>query len=322
MSGHIEELGSVIIPAYNAERWIAATLTSALAQTYRALEVVVVDDGSQDTTSAIVETFAVRDPRVHLVRQENQGLAAARNAAIAASKGTLIAPLDADDLWHRGKIAKQVVAMRSGAPRVGLVYSWCSLIDEADRVLALGLRPRYRGQVYVEVLTINFICSASNPLIRRACLSAVGGYGKNVEGCEDLKLYLEIAEKYEFALVPEFLVGYRRTSASMSQDILKMKRSHDKVLAEAKQRHPELSAHLFRQATCVFCYWFGLSGIRNGRIREGLSMMASIARNDPLFPLRSLFRQAAVRAVRRLGRRAGFIEQAVGKPFSELSPRS
>jgi glycosyltransferase involved in cell wall biosynthesis len=320
-----DDLVSVVIPAYNAERWIAATLASALAQTYRNLEIVVVDDGSTDKTSAIAEAFAARDPRVRVIHQTNRGLAAARNTGIAASRGSLIAPLDADDLWHPEKTAKQVAVMREAGPRVGVVYSWYSIIDESDRVIARALRPHHQGDIYAALVVSNFISSASIPLIRRSCLLELGGYDaslrtRGAQGCEDWKLYLAIAERYEFLLVPEYLVGYRRHPGSMSRSVLPMKRGHAEVLAEARQRHPELPTDLFRRSKSEFCYWSGLYSLRNGQIRQGLFLTVSIWLNDPLFPLRPLFRQGLARAVRNVARRLGIVEKFIGRPFLELPP--
>src|SRR6516162_6128053 len=93
------QLVSVLIPAYNATATIAHTIQSALLQSYAAFEVVVVDDGSEDQTARIVQGIANLDGRVRLVRQPKRGVAAARNAALMASRGSLIAPLDADDVW-------------------------------------------------------------------------------------------------------------------------------------------------------------------------------------------------------------------------------
>ncbi|HEY9862115.1 MAG TPA: glycosyltransferase family A protein, partial [Candidatus Obscuribacterales bacterium] len=92
-------LVSVIIPAYNAERFIARTLESVLNQTYQNIEVLVVDDGSSDRTPEIVHHFAEIDARIILFHQSNAGVAAARNLAIQHAKGEFIAPLDADDIW-------------------------------------------------------------------------------------------------------------------------------------------------------------------------------------------------------------------------------
>jgi glycosyltransferase involved in cell wall biosynthesis len=99
---------TVVIPVYNGECFIDRTLASALAQTYDPLEVVVVDDGSTDRTPIIVEAAAARDNRIRLLRAQKSGVAAARNLGITEARGKLIAPLDADDLWHPEKIARQV----------------------------------------------------------------------------------------------------------------------------------------------------------------------------------------------------------------------
>jgi glycosyltransferase involved in cell wall biosynthesis len=95
-----QPLVSVIIPAYNAENFIAKTLESVLSQTYQNIEVLVVDDGSTDTTAEIVKSFVQKDSRVSLLQQSNAGVAAARNLAIEKSKGEYIAPIDADDIWY------------------------------------------------------------------------------------------------------------------------------------------------------------------------------------------------------------------------------
>src|SRR5262245_55521841 len=126
---------SVLLPVYNAERYLAETLDSALAQTHPNLEVIVIDDGSVDRSRAIAEARAERDPRVRVITKTNGGVAAARNRAIAEASGDLIAPLDADDLWSATKIERQVKRMRDGGDAVGLVYSWWAWMDERGRVL-------------------------------------------------------------------------------------------------------------------------------------------------------------------------------------------
>src|SRR6476660_90490 len=98
------ELVSVVVPAYNAEKTILETICSVRAQTYRNLDIVVVDDGSVDGTPGIVERHARTDSRVRLIRQANLGVAAARNRGIAEARADYIAPIDADDLWESTKI--------------------------------------------------------------------------------------------------------------------------------------------------------------------------------------------------------------------------
>lgn len=315
-------LVSVIVPARDAATVIEATLQSALAQTYAHLEVVVVDDGSRDGTAAVVEAMAARDRRITLLRQANAGVAAARNRGLAASRGSLIALLDADDLWHPEKLARQVAVMRHAPPRVGLVYAWSSIIDEAGRIVdrrGCGV-PHHEGEVYPALILWNFVGNASAPVIRRACLETIGGFdpglhARGAQGCEDLKLYLAIAERYEFAVVPEFLVGYRQTGAAMSRDVWQMQRSHELVLEEVRQRHPELPAWLFRWSRAMSCHWLGMTCLRQRRYLEAARFFGLMVRFDPTFVARPLFyrrlrpnfywpaRRVVGSALRRLGLR-------------------
>ena len=112
-------LVSIIIPAFNAEGTIRQTLESVSAQTYRAIEVVIIDDGSSDRTTAIVEEFTANDPRFQLIRQSNAGVGVARNTGISHARGKYIAPLDADDLWMPEKVEQQVAGMEEFGDKTG-----------------------------------------------------------------------------------------------------------------------------------------------------------------------------------------------------------
>src|SRR3954447_3775690 len=102
---------SVVMPAYNAEATIGQTISSALAQTFRNFELIVVNDGSRDRTANIVQELSANDPRITLVTQKNRGVAAARNYGISLARTELIATLDADDIWHGTYLEKQMATM-------------------------------------------------------------------------------------------------------------------------------------------------------------------------------------------------------------------
>ncbi len=229
-------LVSVIIPAYNASVFLPATLRSVLAQDYPNFEVWVVDDGSTDGTAAIVERFAREDDRVNLLRQQNAGVAAARNLGIRSARGEFVAPLDADDLWEVRALSLWVDRFLRSSERVGVVYGWSVDVDEDDRLTGGFHGARIRGRVLGTLLVHNFLGNASATMIRRSALLAIGGYDvtlrdRRAQGCEDWDLYLKLAEGWEFEVVAEFLVRYRKPIASMSQDDQQMARSHDLVLA-------------------------------------------------------------------------------------------
>src|SRR3954453_20694089 len=140
-----QPLISVVIPAGNAQDTLDQTLASAAAQTHTNIEIVIVDDGSMDSTGRIARELCAQDPRARLIRQENAGLAAARNAAIAVAQGEFIAPLDADDLWHPQKLERQLACFRRAEVEVGLVYCWSRIIDEHGKVLAPSDRAMIEG---------------------------------------------------------------------------------------------------------------------------------------------------------------------------------
>jgi glycosyltransferase involved in cell wall biosynthesis len=189
-------LVSVIIPAYNAEAFISRTLQSVISQTYKNIEILVVDDGSRDKTVEIVESFAQKDSRIILLKQPNSGVASARNLAIENSRGEYIAPIDADDIWYPQKLEKQVQCMLQGDISVGLVYAWSVFIDKEDKIIGQYSPHNYlnilsvEGEVFPAMLYTNFIINSSAPLIRRVCFEKIGGYNcelreQNAQGCED-----------------------------------------------------------------------------------------------------------------------------------------
>lgn len=262
-------LVSVIVPAYNAETFIKRTLDSILIQTYTNIEVLVVDDGSQDRTAEIVESFVQKDSRVKLLQQPNAGVAAARNLAIAKSNGEYIAPIDADDIWYPQKLEKQVQCMLEADLSVGLVYAWSVSIDEDDVIAGTPDIEYHRdfynveGTVYPLLAYTNFIGNASVPLIRRSCVEQVGGYNcelkaYNAQGCEDWDIYLRIAEHYKFRVVQEFLIGYRQVKGSMSCNYQTMEKSYNLFMADFRQRHPEIPTYIYDLSAGNFCFF--LSG--------------------------------------------------------------
>jgi glycosyltransferase involved in cell wall biosynthesis len=252
-----QPLVSIILPVRDGECFIDATLESALGQTYRNVEVVVVDDGSRDRTPALVESWAQRDSRVRILTQANRGVAAARNRAIEAARGEFIAPLDADDLWDPTKIERQVRRMNEAGETTGLVYCWWVWVDANGRLLDCSPRWQFEGNGADIMLQVNYVGNASVPLFRRRALDQVGGYDvtlreRDAEGCEDLDVALKVAERSRVAVVPLRLVGYRRLRDNMSARTDRMWRSHLLVIDGARQRRPDLSRALIRRSQDQF----------------------------------------------------------------------
>jgi glycosyltransferase involved in cell wall biosynthesis len=244
-------LVSVIIPAFNAEGTIRQTLESVSAQTYRAIEVIVVDDGSSDRTTAIVDEFTANDSRFQLVRQANAGVGAARNTGIGQARGKYIAPLDADDLWMPEKVEKQVAGMEEFGDKTGLVYCWSTLINEKNQLIERSPPCRLAGRLRHAMVLANLLGNASVPLFRASALKTVGVYLTRVEqggfqGCEDWDLALRIAELFPVQVVPEYLVAYRQNGTSMSLNVEGMAGSFAVFIRRAQQRNSDLPAAAFR----------------------------------------------------------------------------
>lgn len=280
-----DDLISVIIPAYNAEAWIDETLRSVRSQTHANIEIVVVDDGSRDATVEIVHRHAAADPRVRIIRQENGGVAAARNRGIAETSGPFIAPVDADDLWAPTKLEEQLRLMHERGERVGLVYCWYAMIDGKGRITHLDSRSEAEGDVLKRLCLSNIVGNGSSALMRRSAVIEAGGYDSGLraaraQGCEDYKLYFEIAERYEYALVRDYLTGYRDLPDNMSSDLWQMLRSRDLCIKEFQQRHPELTS-LFRAGRCRLMRFMVARALRTGRLHEGRAMLGQMIRYAP-----------------------------------------
>ena len=263
MSASLDQkpLVSIILPCHNAADYLALTLRSALSQHHVHFELVAVDDASTDTSTAILEGAARLDPRVRVVRQPRQmGVAEARNRAIAEARGNLIAPLDADDLWHPTFLSRQVARLTAGGPDIPLSYCWFLIIDGSGRCLRRSRPWRLKARAEVEnaLRHGNFIGNASSVLMRRAAVEAAGGYdtslrARHAEGCEDLKLYALLARRGDFCVVEDHLVGYRRHGAAMSAKRLQMARSFEAV---ARDLWPSPSGGTPREVRAAIARWY------------------------------------------------------------------
>lgn len=221
---------SVVIPAYNAEPFVAMTVKSVLQQTYQDLEVIVVDDGSTDRTAAALEEFGDRI-RVH--RQANAGVAAARNAGVELSSGSWIAFLDADDLWLPNKLERQLASHR--AP---LVYTDRFNIGARGGLplVQSGVTKMHDGDVFLPLLLEGNFITNSSVLIRREVFDATGGFAAGVSPAEDWDLWLRVAERHPVAFCPEPLVRYRFHPDGASRNHQQIGRMRTRVVARALMR--------------------------------------------------------------------------------------
>jgi glycosyltransferase involved in cell wall biosynthesis len=276
------DLVSVVIPAHNAEHTIDETLRSIRSQTHQALDIIVVDDGSRDQTAAIVRRHGSIDPRVRLIEQPNAGVAAARNTGWRAARSDLIAFIDADDLWAPTKIERQLAVLRRAGEHVGLVYCWYWSIDGDSSVTGEPYRPCWRGKVLDRLFLGNFVGSGSAALVRRQALADADGFESGLreagaQGCEDILFYCRVAEKYEFEVVEEPLVGYRSLPGNMSSNSPSMVRSWMLMMDEMLGRHPG-GAPLLHEGLRCYALWLLERALRQGKLPYVLSMTSLLVR--------------------------------------------
>ncbi|HEY9826962.1 MAG TPA: glycosyltransferase family A protein, partial [Stenomitos sp.] len=247
---------SIVIPAYNAMQYLPETLTNALQQTYDDYEVIIVNDGSTDGTGEWVTHF--NHPKVSLITQENQGLSGARNTGILHAKGEYIALLDADDLWHPSKLAKQVELL-DASPNAGLIYTWTALVDEHGQPTGRFFSAQDEGKVWERLLEFNMVGCGSVPLIRRACFEEVGNFDRNLRSfVEDWDLWLRMAKRYDFRLIKEPLVYYRQRPGSASRNWEAMERSY-RIVVEKNFADDSTAAMLSLKQKCLGAVYLNLA---------------------------------------------------------------
>ncbi|MBT9539917.1 glycosyltransferase family 2 protein [Thiobacillus sp.] len=209
---------SIIIPAYNAEAFIAATLDSVLAQTVAPAEIIVINDGSTDTTPELLSAYG---SRIQVFHQQNAGQAAARNTGARLSRGDLLLFLDSDDLLDPDFLAQQG-ALLTRFDGADAVYCDHRTIDETGQITAmtgaLGY-PRPSGDILRALLHGPCIVTPGLVLLRRAAFEATCGFNQTtaMRGYEDDALWLEMAARGSFIYNPHTLLSYRRHAAQATR---------------------------------------------------------------------------------------------------------
>jgi teichuronic acid biosynthesis glycosyltransferase TuaG len=215
------QLVSVIMPAYNAERYIDDSIQSVIDQTYANWELIVVDDGSTDSTAEIVRALAADEPRIRYVFQENQRLGKARNTGVTNARGPLIAFLDSDDLWMREKLELQVRTLDS--KNADIVYTdgfFFTDSEPAAETRTLSVRcGRIEGAKMLDSLLLHNSIPVLSVLMRRKTFDEAGPFEESApyHGSEDYDLWLKAARRGAvFYGMEQKLVRYRRHHAAMT----------------------------------------------------------------------------------------------------------
>ncbi|MBE8965317.1 glycosyltransferase [Nostocales cyanobacterium LEGE 12452] len=246
---------SVIIPAYNSEKTIKETIQSVLNQTSANFELIIINDGSQDSTLDIITQ--IKDPRIKVFSYPNAGGNVSRNRGLNLAVGEFVSFLDADDLWTSDKLQSQLKALQENAT-VTVAYSWTDYIDENGEIVLSGTHVTANGDVYEKLLVTNFLENGSNPLIRREALIELGGFDEYLCAAQDWDMWLRLACKFDFICVPCPQILYRISPNSVSSNLVRQEKACLQVLERAcKERSLALNnirnlslANLYKYLTC------------------------------------------------------------------------
>ncbi len=281
---------SVIIPCYNAQRWIRETLESVVAQDIASLDVIVVDDGSTDDSARVIQS---EFPFVRLIQTENRGPSHARNLGTAAASGQYIQYLDADDLLCPGKIAVQVAALeRTGAD---IAYGdWQDLSRDASGNFIPGNPIRRQMTDDPEIaLVAGFFCPIHGYLFRREMVEKVGGWNQNVPIIQDVRLVQDCAlQGAEFVYCPGLMAQYRKHGTHTIS-------THNPIA---------FSYDCLKNATDAEAWWQAHGGLSEKRREALFSAYGYVARSS--FGKDPATFEAAYSALKRLSPRGKYIPKA------------
>ncbi len=240
----MKPLISIIIPTYNVSRFIDQTLESIFDQDVTGYEIIVVDDGSTDSTQSVLETYK---ERISYYCQENRGPAAARNVGIKMAKGKYIAFQDGDDLWPKNKLRLQLELMESH-PDVGLLSGDMQRFS-GERVNVSSMFKKYGFDrnffgddfyvmdAYRKIYIHGNYIPTGSVILRRNCLEKVGDFDEGFRHSEDLDLWLRISMQYRLAYSNEIWLLRRDHEINLTTDTESMNMSLNKVLEKHEEQY-------------------------------------------------------------------------------------
>jgi glycosyltransferase involved in cell wall biosynthesis len=279
---------TVVIPVYNGEDFLERAVRSAANQTHPQTRVLVINDGSTDASAVVLDRLVAELQNVRYVTIPNGGVANARNKGIALADTAYVAFLDADDIWHPTKIAKQVAALQrhAGDDSWAACYTLFRRIDADDRLFDNGPLHAARGDIFLQHLRCNHVGNGSNLLVRRDAALAIGGFdssyaARRIGGCEDFDFQLRLLKRYKLEVVPEYLIGYRLHDGCMSRNHRAMALGYLATIESALD-DPRVTKRIRRKALGSahdFAWW---RLVRSGSPGAGMRSLLAYLRVYPI----------------------------------------
>ena len=229
---------SVVLPVYNAKRHLKPALESLLCQSFRDFELIAIDDGSTDGSSAVLAKYAQQDERIKILTQNNEGLVSALNRGIKESQSNYIARMDADDIAAPERLSLQFNYMESH-PECVVLGSWVTFIDDAGLPFFNYKTNTSHKTILKDILQGNGGAIIHPSLfIRRQALVDIGGYDPKCKHFEDFDLYLKLIDYGTFYNIPEYLLQYRRhfKSINFTKNIQEVHQQKELVLNQFREK--------------------------------------------------------------------------------------
>jgi glycosyltransferase involved in cell wall biosynthesis len=316
---HLPPTISVLMPAYNAQRYLRQSIDSILSQTISDFEFICVDDGCTDGSPQILGEYARRDSRIVIITRANGGVTSALNAGLAVARGEYVARMDADDIAEPSRLERQLEYM-TNHPECAAVGCWVIHIDARG---AEGQRSE-RRLTHEQITDCLWEGNGGalphfGAFIRRNLLTQIGNYREQFPTAQDLDLFLRLCEVGRLANIPEFLMRYREHETSVGATRAKQQaRNAREILRQAYERRGiKLPDHLAKweniYVTAGRSRW-AWQALEEGRYADARKHAWSVLRSKPrrrnswqlafhaaLGPARPYLR-AAIRAIRSLGR--------------------
>ncbi|MDH5537021.1 MAG: glycosyltransferase family 2 protein [Betaproteobacteria bacterium] len=279
---------SIVMPAYNAARFIDAAVGSVRAQTCRDWELIIVNDGSTDATEAAVASWCERDPRIRLISVRNGGVSAARNHGMAAARGTYIALLDADDLWHADKLERHAQHF-AGTAELGVSFTRARFMTHDGQPTANVSSAPLRGIVPAGLLYENPTTTPSTLAVRRELVAQAGGFDESMRATEDLEWLFRIVHLTRCRIegIDAPLTLYRSGAHGASANLARMAEGWEQFLLRVRILAPCLHRHHYRAARATHMRYLARHAIRHGACREACAYIREALACDWRLVLRS-----------------------------------
>lgn len=264
---------SVVIPCYRAVETLAAAVESVRAQSFQDFEILLIDDGSPDNTLKCAEDLAKADPRIRVFTKPNGGVSTARNLGVSEARGTVIAFLDADDIWLPEKLTRHY-ALFNAQPEVNVSYAQIRFMDTDGTPTAVTSNRPISGVDAKILLAENIACTVSNLLARREVFARIGGFDEALHFDEDKEWLFRAHAKGEGLLgIDEVLTLYRTSPDGLASDLEVMERDWLVYVDKVRIHAPNAVNDAFPCARALFlrnlarrALRLGISGVTPGKL--------------------------------------------------------